>query len=55
MWHWQLSFLAAESIEEARKQGLDVTFGDFLEHIAIGVQLYRRETNHASIRACFFY
>ena len=30
----QVSFLAAESIESARKGGLDVTFGDFAENIA---------------------
>ena len=29
-----MSFLAAESIEKARQQGLDVTFGDFAENIA---------------------
>ncbi len=34
MWHRQVSFLASESIEKARKQGLDVTFGDFAENIA---------------------
>ena len=33
-WHRQVSFLAAESIEGARRQGLDVTFGDFAENIA---------------------
>ncbi len=33
-WHRQVSFLAAESIEKARDQGLDVTFGDFAENIA---------------------
>jgi len=33
-WHRQVSFLASESIENARKQGLDVTFGDFAENIA---------------------
>ena len=33
-WHRQVSFLASESIEKARKQGLDVTFGDFAENIA---------------------
>ena len=33
-WHRQVSFLAAESIERARKKGLDVTFGDFAENIA---------------------
>ncbi len=37
-WHRQVSFLAAESIELARSQGLDVTFGDFAENIAtIGI------------------
>ena len=33
-WHRQVSFLASESIERARKKGLDVTFGDFAENIA---------------------
>ena len=33
-WHRQVSFLAAESIEKARKRGLDVGFGDFAENIA---------------------
>lgn len=33
-WHRQVSFLASESIESAREQGLDVTFGDFAENIA---------------------
>ena len=33
-WHRQVSFLSSESIEEARQQGLDVTFGDFAENIA---------------------
>jgi MOSC domain-containing protein YiiM len=33
-WHRQVSFLAAESIEKARKQGLNVTFGNFAENIA---------------------
>ena len=33
-WHRQVSFLASESIEEAKKRGLDVTFGDFAENIA---------------------
>ena len=33
-WHRQVSFLASESIETARRQGLDVTFGDFAENIA---------------------
>jgi MOSC domain-containing protein YiiM len=33
-WHRQVSFLATESIEKAKAQGLDVTFGDFAENIA---------------------
>jgi len=33
-WHRQVSFLASESIEKSRKNGLDVTFGDFAENIA---------------------
>jgi len=33
-WHRQVSFLAAESIEKARKKGFDVGFGDFAENIA---------------------
>ncbi|MFC1868153.1 MOSC domain-containing protein [Thermodesulfobacteriota bacterium] len=33
-WHRQVSFLASESIEKTRDQGLDVTFGDFAENIA---------------------
>lgn len=33
-WHRQVSLLAAESIEAARRQGLEVTFGDFAENIA---------------------
>jgi MOSC domain-containing protein YiiM len=33
-WHRQISFLASESIQQAREQGLDVTFGDFAENIA---------------------
>jgi MOSC domain-containing protein YiiM len=33
-WHRQVSFLSSESIETARQQGLDVTFGDFAENIA---------------------
>ena len=33
-WHRQVSFLAAESIEKARTQGLNVGFGDFAENIA---------------------
>jgi MOSC domain-containing protein YiiM len=33
-WHRQVSLLAAESIEQARTRGLDVSFGDFAENIA---------------------
>ena len=33
-WHRQVSFLAYESIEDSRRRGLDVTFGDFAENIA---------------------
>jgi MOSC domain-containing protein YiiM len=33
-WHRQVSLLASESIDQARMQGLDVTFGDFAENIA---------------------
>ncbi len=33
-WHRQVSFLARESIDRARAQGLDVSFGDFAENIA---------------------
>lgn len=33
-WHRQVSFLASESIEAARKNGLNVTFGDFAENFA---------------------
>jgi MOSC domain-containing protein YiiM len=33
-WHRQVSFLAAESIEQARTNGLEVGFGDFAENIA---------------------
>ena len=33
-WHRQVSFLAAESIEQTREKGLDVGFGDFAENIA---------------------
>ena len=33
-WHRQVSFLSAESIENAASQGLDVGFGDFAENIA---------------------
>jgi len=37
-WHRQVSLLAAESIEAARAQGLEVGFGDFAENIAtVGV------------------
>jgi MOSC domain-containing protein YiiM len=33
-WHRQVSFLAGESIEKARRNGLQVSFGDFAENIA---------------------
>ena len=33
-WHRQVSFLSAESIENAASQGLEVGFGDFAENIA---------------------
>jgi len=33
-WHRQVSFLAAESIDGVREQGLDVHFGSFAENIA---------------------
>jgi MOSC domain-containing protein YiiM len=33
-WHRQVSFLSSESIDQARQQGLEVTFGDFAENIA---------------------
>ena len=33
-WHRQVSFLANESIEKARANGLNVHFGDFAENIA---------------------
>ena len=33
-WHRQVSFLAAESIDQAKAQGLAVDFGDFAENIA---------------------
>jgi MOSC domain-containing protein YiiM len=37
-WHRQVSLLAAESIEAARRRGLEVGFGDFAENIAtVGV------------------
>ena len=33
-WHRQISFLASESIQEARDKGLTVDFGDFAENVA---------------------
>jgi MOSC domain-containing protein YiiM len=33
-WHRQVSFLASEEIDIARRSGLDVSFGDFAENIA---------------------
>ena len=32
-WHRQVSFLAQESIDKAKAQGLDVGFGDFAENV----------------------
>ena len=38
-WHRQVSFLASESIDSARQNGMDVQFGDFAENIAtIGIK-----------------
>ncbi len=34
LWHRQVSFLASESIGQARDRGLNVTFGDFAENFA---------------------
>ena len=40
-WHRQVSFLAAESIETARNNGFEVTFGDFAENITTeGIKLW---------------
>lgn len=33
-WERQISFLAAEQIQEARRRGLQVDFGDFAENLA---------------------
>lgn len=33
-WHRQVSFLASESIDDAKTKGLKVDFGDFAENIA---------------------
>ncbi len=33
-WHRQVSLLSSESIEGARRRGLEVSFGDFAENIA---------------------
>ena len=33
-WHRQVSFLASESIQQAKDRGLNVTFGDFAENFA---------------------
>lgn len=33
-WHRQVSFLATESIDKAKDQGLDVSFGSYAENIA---------------------
>jgi len=43
-WHRQVSLLATESIGKARRQGLDVSFGDFAENIATqGIDLVNLE------------
>jgi MOSC domain-containing protein YiiM len=34
LWHRQVSFLASESIKDAKDRGLNVTFGDFAENFA---------------------
>ena len=37
-WHRQVSLLSSESIDGSRRNGLDVTFGDFAENVAtVGV------------------
>lgn len=33
-WHRQVRFLSRESIDESRRSGLDVTFGDYADNIA---------------------
>jgi MOSC domain-containing protein YiiM len=33
-WHRQISFLATESIEKAKQEGLDVDFGSYAENVA---------------------
>lgn len=33
-WHRQISFLSSESIELAKSEGLEVTYGDFAENFA---------------------
>ena len=41
-WHRQVSFLASESIEAAKRKGFDVTFGDYAENIAtIGINWHK--------------
>jgi len=40
-WHRQVSLLAMESIERARKMGMDVKPGDFAENITTeGIELF---------------
>lgn len=37
-WHRQVSFLSAESIEQAKSEGLNVTYGDFAENfVTLGI------------------
>ncbi|HBJ81934.1 MAG TPA: MOSC domain-containing protein [Pseudothermotoga sp.] len=41
-WHRQISMLSIESIEKARKWGIDVNAGDFAENITIeGVEVWK--------------
>lgn len=38
-WHRQISFLSSESIELAKSEGLDVTYGDFAENFStVGIE-----------------
>lgn len=49
-WHRQVSFLASESIRDAREGGLNVPFGDFAEDIATGGIDWREMPIRARIR-----
>ena len=53
-WHRQVSLLAEESIEKMRTNGLDVSYGDFAENIAMrGLVLYELPVNtRMSIGEC---